>query len=69
MLTLEIQDGELEKKVSDLLRQEFGGNTERMLQALIETYASQLNRLKYSGILTWEQDGVDYQKEMRGEWR
>ncbi len=28
---------------------------------------AQLNRLKYSGILKWEKDGLTYQKELRRE--
>ena len=68
MLTIQIQDDALEKELSDLLEQKFGGDTERMLQELIRFYSAQNNRLKYSGILQWEKDGLEYQKEVRSEW-
>ena len=69
MLTLQIQDHALEKELKDLLQQKFNGNAEKMLQELINLYTSQLNRLKYSGILKWEKDGFTFQKEIRSEWR
>lgn len=70
MLTLQVEDHLLEKQLTELLQQQFNGNSEKMLQELVRTYTAQLNRLKYSGILKWEQDGLAFQKEMRGkEWR
>ncbi len=65
MLTLQIQDRTLEKQLTELLQQKFDGNSEKMLQALMKTYTAQLNRLKYSGILKWEKDGLTFQKEIR----
>ena len=69
MLTLQIQDRTLEKQLTELLQQKFNGNSEKMLQELVKTYTAQLNRLKYSGILRWEKDGLMYQKEIRSEWQ
>jgi hypothetical protein len=69
MLTLQIQDRALEKELNDLLQQKFNGDAEKMLQELIKLYASQLNRLNYSGILKWEKDGLTFQKEIRSEWQ
>lgn len=68
MLTLQIQDRTLEKQLTELLQQKFNGNSEKMLQELVRTYTAQLNRLKYSGILKWEKDGLTFQKEIRSEW-
>jgi hypothetical protein len=68
MLTLQIQDRTLEKQLTELLQQKFNGNSEKMLQELVRTYTAQLNRLKYSGILKWEKDGLAFQKEIRSEW-
>lgn len=68
MLTLEIQDKNLEKQLIELLQQKFHGNSDRMLQELVRIYMAQLNRLKYSGILKWEKDGLMYQREIRSEW-
>ncbi|MCB0174218.1 MAG: hypothetical protein KDJ97_27140 [Anaerolineae bacterium] len=68
MLTLQIQDRTLEKQLTELLQQKFNGNSEKMLQELVRTYTAQLNRLKYSGILTWDKDGLTFQKEIRSEW-
>ncbi len=68
MLTLQIQDDILKKKIADILQNDFDGNPEKMLQELIKSYTAQLDRLNYSGILKWEQDGLKYQKEIRGEW-
>ena len=68
MLTLQIQDRGLEKEVNDLLQQQFDGDVDKMLHELIRLYASQLNRLKYSGILKWEKDGLAFQKEIRSGW-
>jgi len=68
MLTLQIQDRTLEKQLTELLQQKFNGNSDKMLQELIKTYTAQLNRLKYSGILKWEKDGLTFQKEIRSEW-
>ena len=69
MLTLQIKDHALEKQLTELLQQKFNGNSEKMLQELIRTYTAQLNRLKYSGILKWEKDGLTFQKEIRSEWQ
>ncbi|MCA9940926.1 MAG: hypothetical protein KC418_19945 [Anaerolineales bacterium] len=69
MITLQIQGRALEKEVNELLQQEFGGDAEKMLHELIKLYASQFDRLKYSGILKWEQDGLAFQKESRRAWR
>jgi hypothetical protein len=69
MLTLQIQDHTLEKQLTELLQRRFNGNSEEMLQELVRTYTAQLNRLKYSGILKWEKDGLAFQKEIRSEWQ
>lgn len=69
MLTLQIQDRTLEKQLTELLQQKFNGNSDKMLQELVRTYTAQLNRLKYSGILKWEKDGLTFQKEIRSEWQ
>ena len=69
MLTLQIHDQALEKQLTELLNQRFDGNLEKMLEELIRLYTAQLSRLKYSGILTWEKDGLAFQKEIRSEWR
>jgi hypothetical protein len=69
MLTLQIQDRALEKQLTELLQQKFNGNSEKMLQELVRSYTAQLNRLKYSGILKWEKDGLTFQKEVRSEWQ
>jgi hypothetical protein len=69
MLTLQIQDRSLEKQLTELLQQKFNGNSEKMLQELVKSYTAQLNRLKYSGILKWEKDGLTFQKEIRSEWQ
>ncbi len=68
MLTLQIQDRTLENQLTELLQQKFNGNSEKMLQELVKTYTAQLNRLKYSGILKWEKEGLTFQKEIRSEW-
>ena len=68
MLTLQVQDRTLEKQLTELLQQKFNGNAEKMLQELVKTYTAQLNRLKYSGILKWDKDGLTFQKEIRSEW-
>jgi hypothetical protein len=68
MLTLQIQDRTLEKQLTEILEKKFDGNSEKMLQELVRTYTAQLNRLKYSGILKWEKDGLTFQKEIRSEW-
>ncbi len=68
MLTLQIQDRTLENQLTELLQQKFNGNSEKMLQELVRTYTTQLNRLNYSGILKWEKDGLAFQKEIRSEW-
>jgi hypothetical protein len=69
MLTLQIHDQYLEKRLTELLNQRFNGNSEKMLYEFVWVYTSQLNRLKYSGILKWEKDGVAFQRETRDEWQ
>ena len=69
MLTLQIDDRALEKQFTELLQQKFNGNAEKMLEELIRIYTAQLNRLKYSGILKWNKDGLTFQKEIRSEWQ
>lgn len=69
MLTLQIQDRTLEKQLMELLQQQFNGNSEKMMQELLNSYVVQLNRLHYSGILKWEKDGLTFQKEIRSEWQ
>ncbi|MCX6050721.1 MAG: hypothetical protein NT075_36995 [Chloroflexi bacterium] len=69
MLTLQIKDQTLEKQLTELLQEKFKGNSEAMLQEFVRTYTAQLNRLKYSGILKWEKDGLTFQKELRSEWQ
>ncbi|GIK58248.1 MAG: hypothetical protein HND44_11275 [Chloroflexi bacterium] len=69
MLTIQIQDRALEKQITDLLQQSFDGNSDKMLQELLKSYTEQLNRLKYSGILNWQTDGLAFQKEVRSEWQ
>jgi hypothetical protein len=68
MLTLKIQDQTLQKQITELLDKKFNGNPDEMLQELVRTYTTQLNRLKYSGILKWEKDGLTFQKDLRHEW-
>lgn len=69
MLTLEIKDQTLEKQLIDLLQHRFDGDSEKMLLTLMSSYTAQRDRLKYSGILKWEKDGLAFQKEVRGEWQ
>ena len=69
MITLNVQDRALEKKLTDLLQQKFDGNSDMMIQELVKTYTAQLNRAKYSGILKWGKDGLAFQKEIRSEWQ
>ncbi len=69
MLNLQIHNQHLETQLTQLLVQRFSGNPEKMLQEFVQLYTSSLERLKYSGILTWEQDGLSYQKEIRNEWQ
>ena len=69
MLTLQIDDRALEKQFTELLQQKFNGDAEKMLEELIRIYTAQLNRLKYSGILKWNKDGLTFQKEIRSEWQ
>ena len=68
MLTIKVKDNKLEKQLTELLHEKFRGDTDKMMQTLIESYASQLERLNYSGILTWNKDGLAYQQEIRSEW-
>ncbi|MFP4395134.1 MAG: hypothetical protein ACLFTI_07700 [Anaerolineales bacterium] len=69
MLTVEINDRSLEQQITELLNQHFNGNVEKMLQELVHIYTTQHNRLKYSGILKWEEEGLAYQKALRNEWQ
>ncbi|MCB8985057.1 MAG: hypothetical protein H6659_14595 [Ardenticatenaceae bacterium] len=69
MLTLEIHDKTLAGQISKLLAQDFENNPEKMLEELIRHYMRQQERLQYSGILTWETDGLAYQKVIRNEWQ
>ena len=69
MLILEIQNQTLADKINRLLTQQFENNSDKMLQELVENYIRQQNRLTYSGILTWQKDGLAYQKEIRHEWQ
>jgi hypothetical protein len=68
MLTLQIKNHALEKQLTELLQQKFNGDSDEMLQELIKTYTTQLDRLKYSGILKWGKDGLAFQKEIRNDW-
>ena len=67
MLILRIKDHTLEKQFTELLQQKFNGDSDEMLQEFVKTYTAQLERLKYSGILKWEKDGLTFQKELRAE--
>lgn len=69
MLILEIQNQTLADEINRLLTQQFENNSDKMLQELVENYIRQQNRLAYSGILTWQKDGLEYQKEIRHEWQ
>jgi len=69
MLTLEIRSQTLADKISHLLAQQFENNPDKMLQELVKNYVQQQERLAYSGILTWQKDGLVYQKEIRHEWQ
>ncbi len=69
MLILEIKNQTLADKINRLLTQQFENNSDKMLQELVENYIQQQNRLAYSGILTWQKDGLEYQKEIRHEWQ
>jgi hypothetical protein len=41
----------------------------KMQQEFVRTCTTQLDRLKCSGILKWEKDGLTFQKELRNEWQ
>jgi hypothetical protein len=69
MLTLEIHNHTLQKQLAELLNNDFNGDSDRMLEELLRLYKTRRNRLKYSGILKWEKDGLIYQKEVRSEWQ
>ncbi|MEW5958091.1 MAG: hypothetical protein AB1801_10230 [Chloroflexota bacterium] len=69
MLTLQVNDRTLEKQLTELLQQKFNGDPEKMLGEFIRLYSAQINRLKYSGMLQWDSDGLTFQKEIRSEWR
>lgn len=68
MLKIEIQNKTLAEQIIELLDKQFGNDADKMLQELLENYLRQQNRLQFSGILTWEKDGLAYQKEIRHEW-
>lgn len=65
MLTIQVEDDELIRRINKLLTERFDGNMDAMLREMIRLYAAQMNREKYSGILKWEKDGLAYQKEIR----
>ena len=69
MLTLQVRDKYLERQLTELLNYRFDGNSEKMMREFVRLYTSQLNRLKYSGILKWEKDGLAFQREIRNEWQ
>ena len=69
MLTLEIHDQTLAGQISKLLAQDFENNPDKMLGELIRSYVRQQERMQYSGILTWDTDGLAYQKVIRHEWQ
>ncbi|MBN1874588.1 MAG: hypothetical protein JXA33_10195 [Anaerolineae bacterium] len=69
MLTVQIQNHSLEQQITELLNQRFNGDFEKMLQEFVYAYTAQHNRLKYSGILKWEKEGLAYQQELRNEWQ
>jgi len=69
MLILEVRNQALEEQLSELLQQAFNGDSERMLAELVEKYTAQSQRLQFSGILKWPQDGVEFQRELRNEWQ
>jgi hypothetical protein len=69
MLTIQIQNQSLERRIAQLLEQDFDGDTEQMLNEFVDAYAASHERRKYSGILSWEKDGLTYQKELRSEWK
>lgn len=67
MLTLQVQSPSLAQQLAELLEQRFNGNSEEMLKEFVQAYQMQLERLRFSGILQWEQDGLAYQQEIRLE--
>jgi hypothetical protein len=68
MLTIEIHDRNLIDKVTELLKERFDGDLERMLAELLRHYSDRLARLEYSGRLRWPVDGLDYQQRVREDW-
>ncbi len=68
MLTLEINDQHLEQQIDQLLHQDFAGDTRKMLEMLIQYYTLRQQRAQYSGVIKWNQDGLEYQKALRDEW-
>ena len=68
MLTLEIHDNRLGKQITKLLEQRFANDPERMMAELLRLYEARLARLSYSGRVSWPQDGLAYQQEVRREW-
>ncbi len=68
MLTLEINDHRLSKQIAELLEQRFANDPERMMAELLRLYETRLKRLSYSGRVSWPQDGLAYQKEVRRDW-
>jgi hypothetical protein len=69
MLTLQVHDKSLERQLTELLNDRFEGNSEKMMREFVRLYTAQLNRLKYSGMLKWEKDGLAFQREIRNEWQ
>ncbi len=68
MLTLEIHDRALIEKLTELLQNRFGGDSERMVAELVRLYDDRLSRLDYSGRVQWPSDALQYQREVRSEW-
>jgi len=68
MLTLTIEDENLEKQLKAILTERFDDDSERMLRDFVKMYSARLDRLRYSGILKWHKDALLYQKEQRDEW-
>lgn len=68
MLTLEIHDGTLIERLTELLQSRFNGDPERMLMELLRLYYDRLSRLDYSGSLHWPVDGLEFQQQARNEW-
>ena len=54
MLTLTVKDQSLQKELNTLLNEHFDGDSEKMLQELVQFYALRLERLLFSGFLAWD---------------